>query len=79
MIEDAQERTAGTFQLRVDGILTNRTHAVALIRWTAEVEGSVLAGSEFAVFHVEAGKIREVWFYQEDMRMDQAFWGVAGA
>jgi ketosteroid isomerase-like protein len=79
MMQEAQARTAGTFLLRVDGILTNRTHAVALVHWTADVGGQTLSGSEFAVFRIQSRRISEVWFFQQDSRIDQAFWGVSSA
>lgn len=76
MIREALALTGGTFSLEVADVLENKSHAVALINWTAKKNGQTLEGSEFAVFKIESAKIKEVWFFQQDMNMDRAFWGV---
>ncbi len=74
MIKEAQKLTGGTFLLSVEDVLANASHAVALINWSADKRDRRLAGSEFAVFKVQDMKFTEVWFFQQDLRTDAAFW-----
>lgn len=74
MIRAAHARTAGTFSLTVQDVLANQAHAVALISWTAEKAGTTLSGSEFAVFEIKDMQFQQVWFFQQDLRADAAFW-----
>ena len=74
MMRQARTLTGGTFSLVVEDVLANKSHAVALIDWTAEKGEQHLEGSEFAVFRIEEMKFKEIWFYQQDIRADKAFW-----
>ncbi len=74
MMSQARALTGGTFSLAAEGVLANESHAVALINWSAKKGERHLEGSEFAVFRIEGMKIEEVWFYQQDLRTDKAFW-----
>lgn len=77
MMEKAAELTNGTFELQVSEVLANSHHAVALIRWTATVNGQTIESSEFAMFRIESGKIKDVWFFEEHPNMDEVFWADA--
>lgn len=74
MMREASALTAGTFSLDVHQVMANRSHAVALVNWSASKGETLLEGSEFAVFRFDGTIIAEVWFYQQDMNMDRAFW-----
>ena len=65
LLEKLVTVTEGTFQLEPEGFLNLREHSAALVRWWAEREGRRSDGREIAVYRLDAGKIVEVWFYNE--------------
>jgi ketosteroid isomerase-like protein len=58
--------TQGSFHISLHDVLASDLHAVALVEWQAQRDGRDLAGREVAVYHVEDGRVVEVWFYTED-------------
>ena len=58
--------THGSFHITLHDVLASDEHAVALVEWRAERDGRPLTGREVAVYHVEDGRVTEVWFYTED-------------
>ena len=74
MIRDARRRTGGTFTLRPREIVANGEHGVALVDWSAVLEGETLEGKEVAVYRVRDGRIVEVHFHQDDQTLDRQFW-----
>ena len=74
MIRDARRRTGDTFALRPREIVANGEHAVALVDWSAVLEGETLEGKEVAVYRVRDGRIVEVHFHQDDQTLDRQFW-----
>ena len=74
MMEDARSRTGGTFRLRPREVVANGEHAVALVDWSATLNGEALEGKEVAVYRVRDGKVVEVHFHQEDGELDRRFW-----
>ncbi|HEX5465692.1 MAG TPA: nuclear transport factor 2 family protein [Candidatus Limnocylindrales bacterium] len=58
--------THGSFRITLHDLLASDQHAVALVEWRAERDGRHLAGREVAVYHVDDGRVSEVWFYTED-------------
>jgi ketosteroid isomerase-like protein len=58
--------TRGSFHISLHDVLASEIHAVALVEWRAQRDGRELAGREVAVYHVDDGRVTEVWFYTED-------------
>ena len=69
------EETGGTFNLDVHDILANDEHGVALLRASAERQGKRLEDDNNAnVFHINNGRMTEVWALAEDTtRFDALF------
>ncbi len=68
------ELSGGTLQMEVHDILANDEHAVTLARYTASRQGKQFESRYVEVYHVEAGKITEVWDFEEDQRRtDESF------
>lgn len=63
-----------SFQLEVHDILGNDDHAVALLRATGTRPGKRYEALEIDVFHIQDGKITEVWSFSEDQRLTDEFW-----
>lgn len=74
MMGDARSRTGGTFRLRPREVVANGEHAVALVDWSATLDGEALEGKEVAVYRVRDGKVVEVHFHQDDENLDRRFW-----
>ena len=69
------EETGGTFSLDLHDVLANEEHGVALVRASAERQGKRLQDDNNAnVFHIDNGRITEVWALAEDTtRFDALF------
>lgn len=69
------EETGGTFSLDLHDVLANDEHGVALVRASAERQGKRLQDDNNAnVFHIDNGRITEVWALAEDTtRFDALF------
>jgi uncharacterized protein len=57
--------TEGTFQLEPEAFLNLAEHSAVLVRWWAERQGRRSDGYEIAVYRFHAGRIAQVWFYNE--------------
>jgi uncharacterized protein len=57
--------TEGTFQLEPEAFLNLAEHSAVLVRWWAERQGRRSGGYEIAVYRFRAGRIAQVWFYNE--------------
>lgn len=57
--------TEGTFQLEPEAFLNLAEHSAVLVRWWAERQGRRSDGYEIAVYRFRAGRIAQVWFYNE--------------
>lgn len=77
MLTSARERSGGTFRLVPREVVANGEHAVAMVDWSAEMNGESgesLEGKEVAVYRIREGKIVEVSFHQDDQDLDRRFW-----
>ncbi len=70
-----QELSGGTLTPQVHEILGEGEHAVALIRLSAERGGRKADWNQANVYHVQGGKITEVWIFPEDLYRFDEFWG----
>jgi ketosteroid isomerase-like protein len=68
------EMSGGTFALEVHDLLATDDHAVALIRATAERDGTSRAFNSAHVWHVADGKATEFWALSTDPYADDEFW-----
>ena len=66
IFDAAGQLTGGTTRLWVEHVIATDRHAAALIGWSSTFRGKTMNGRELAVFHVDAGRITEAWFYPED-------------
>ena len=71
------ELTGGSFKLEIHDVLANDTHAVALVRATAEHEGRKFDDDSVQVFHIADGKVTEQWLNPRDQAASDEFWGQA--
>ena len=69
-----EELSGGTFRIEVHAVLADDEHGVALTRATASREGKHLRVQGVNVFHVQNGKITEVWQASEDQPAIDEFW-----
>jgi len=70
LLEKLVAVTEGTFQLEPKAFLNLQQHSAVLVRWWAERQGKRSDGYEIAVYRLSAGKIAEVWFYNEPSDAD---------
>jgi uncharacterized protein len=68
------EMTGGTFRLDVHDLLASDDHVVALIRSTAERNGTTRTSNTAHVWHVSDGKATEFWGLSEQPYEDDDFW-----
>lgn len=59
--------------LELHDVVANDRHAVALVNWWAVLDGRRMDGREIGVYHVEDGKVAEVWFTTDDKQASDAF------
>lgn len=69
-----QELSGGTSRIEMHDLLANDTHAVALVRQTAERSGRRLDEIATHVWHLSGGKAVEFWGTAYDQRGDDEFW-----
>jgi ketosteroid isomerase-like protein len=68
------EITEKSFRTELHDILATNEHAVALQRWTAQREGKAsLEDRNVSVFHIQGGKITEVWHHAGDQYAQDEF------
>lgn len=63
-----------SFSQEIHAILADDEHAVALVNATATRRGNTATFAQMFVFHVEAGKAKEVWATPFDQAAADAFW-----
>ena len=68
------ERAGGTFRVDIHDVLANDEHVVALVKVTGERQGKTLNNNASQVFHVQGGKVTEVWFHPDDQYATDDFW-----
>lgn len=68
------ELSGGTFRIEIHTVLADDEHGVALTRTTASREGRRLRAQSVSVFHVNDGKVTEVWQASEDQPSIDEFW-----
>ena len=74
MMEQAMERSGGTFNPEMHDIVASDDHVVFLGRAKGQREGRTMDEEIAVVFHVQGGKITEVWEQGFDQRAIDAFW-----
>jgi uncharacterized protein len=70
LLEKLVEVTEGTFQLEPEAFLNLNDHSAVVVNWWAERQGRRSEGRELAIYRFTAGKIAEVWFYNEPTDAD---------
>lgn len=68
------EMTGGSFRLELHDVLATDDHVVALVRGTAERNGTARTSNNAHVWHVSDGKATEFWGLSEDPYGDDEFW-----
>jgi ketosteroid isomerase-like protein len=63
--------------LDLHDVVGNDRHAVALVIWWAVLDGRRMDGREIGVYHIEGGRVAEVWFTTEDKQASDAFFSRA--
>jgi ketosteroid isomerase-like protein len=53
-------------RLKLHDILASDEHAVALVEWSARISERTIDGREVGIYHVQDGRVTEVWFFLED-------------
>jgi len=68
--------TQGTGSFQIHDVLASDRHVVSLLqaRVSRPDAGKHLDVKEMHVFHISRGKIREVWVFSEDQRLNDQFW-----
>ena len=74
MIREAQRLTDETFRLVPREVMAHGEHVVALINWSAEINGERIKGKEVAVYRVRNARVVEVSFHLDNPASDEAFW-----
>jgi ketosteroid isomerase-like protein len=59
--------------LELHDVVANDRHAVALVNWWAVLDGRRMDGREIGVYHIQDGKLTEVWFTTEDKQASDEF------
>ena len=59
--------------LELHDVVANDRHAVALVEWWAVLDDRRMDGREIGVYHIEDGKVAEVWFTTGDKQASDAF------
>ena len=73
IVDAAAVITGGSTRLELHDVRADGVLAVALVRWTATVEGRTMSGQEAAVYKVLDGRIAEAWFHPADPAASNAF------
>lgn len=63
--------------LELHDVVANDRHAVALVNWWAVLGGRRMDGREVGVYHIQDGKVTEVWFTTEDRQASDSFFSRA--
>jgi hypothetical protein len=59
--------------LELHDVVANDRHAVALVNWWANWRGKRIESREIGVYHIEDGKVTEVWFTTEEPERAREF------
>lgn len=73
IVEAAGLITGGTTRLTLQSVAADGVLVVALVRWSATLDGRTMDGQEAAVFRVVDGRIAEAWFHPADPAASDAF------
>lgn len=65
----SREAFRGTQRLDLHDVVTNQSHAVALLRASAERDGRRVNWHRLVVFHLEGDLIREQWIHDSDQHV----------
>jgi ketosteroid isomerase-like protein len=76
-IGEFMQLVAGNFAIEAHDILGTENHAVALIKVAIQYKGKSFAFDEAHVFHIESGKLRELWAVPQDPYQVDAFFAAA--
>lgn len=60
--------------LELHDMLVGNDHAVALVRERMERHGTALDAERVFVYHLDGGKITEIWIYDQDQDAVDAMW-----
>lgn len=69
----SMELTGGTFQVEVHDVVANDDHAVGIHIATAQRDGRSLRDQGALIFHVDGGKVTEVWQLFGDLYANDDF------
>jgi uncharacterized protein len=69
----SMELTGGTFQVEVHDVVANDDHAVGLHVASGQRNGKSLSDHGALVFHIEGGKVKEVWQLFGDLYANDDF------
>ena len=73
-LQKNMELTSGTFKLDIHEILADDSHAVGLLRATAQREGKTLDDNTVQIFHIKDGKMTESWLHPSNAYASDEFW-----
>jgi ketosteroid isomerase-like protein len=73
IVDAAAVITGGSTRLELQEVMADGVLAVALVRWSATVEGRTMSGQEAAVYKVLDDRIVEAWFHPADPAASDAF------
>jgi uncharacterized protein len=73
VIERAGELTGGSTRLALRDVVASDTHALALVEWSATLDGRRMTGTEGAVYRIAGRRVVEAWFFPEDPAASNAF------
>ena len=69
------ELSGGTFRTEIHDVLASEDHAVGLVAAHAEREGRRVDLPRVHVWHVQEGKLSELWLHPADQHAFDEYWG----
>ncbi len=73
IVDAAAVITGGSTRLDLQQVVADGVLAVALVRWSATLDGRTMSGQEAAVYKVVDDRIVEAWFHPADPAASDAF------
>jgi ketosteroid isomerase-like protein len=73
IVDAAAVITGGSTRLELHQVVADGVLAVALVRWSATLDGRTMSGQEAAVYKVVDDRIVEAWFHPADPAASDAF------
>ena len=73
VVDAASVITGGSTRLDLQQVVADGVLAVALVRWSATLDGRFMSGQEAAVYKVMDDQIVEAWFHPADAAASDAF------